>query len=257
MGRDYGYMRSDVHRAGQVHIRKGQTVAGHAIGILVLNVWYPLLPGNVANASTFPFPVRYKTLFGGVQERVHRGDPELLAEIVQAGQELVQDGVRAIVGACGYLSNYQREVAAALDVPVFLSSLLQVPLIHRSLKPQQKVGILCANAPGLTPATLAASGVTPEIPVAILGLEYRSEFRAILDDRGEFDVDRLEREVVGAAQRLVSENPDVGAIVLECSDMPPFACAVQAAVGLPVFDFATMIRWVYHAVVQRPYEGFI
>jgi Asp/Glu/hydantoin racemase len=83
------------------------------------------------------------------------------------------------------------------------------------------------------------------------------QFSNILYSRGEFNHDEIEREVIDGARRLVAEHPDVGAILLECSDMPPFAWAVQHAVGLPVFDFITMINWIYHGVVQRPYEGLI
>ena len=237
-------------------IPKGQHIAGHAIGIVHLEVWYPLLPGNVVNATTYDFPVRFKRLVGADQERILAGDPGLIDLIVEAGRELEREGVRALVGACGYFGNYQRDVAVALDMPVFLSSLLQVPIIHRALKPGQIVGILCADSRSLRPATLAACGVTPDIPVAIAGLEDAPEFANILYSRGEFDYDRLETEIVGAARQLVVAQPAVGAILLECSDMPPFAAAVHEAVGLPVFDFITMINWIQRALVPRPYAGF-
>lgn len=252
----YGYLGEADAPRGRFHIPKGQFIAGHAVGIVVLQVWYPLLPGNVANATTFDFPVRYKVLSGAVQEKILRGDPDLLDVIISAGRELEQDGVRAIVGACGYLANYQPEVAAALDVPVFLSSLLQVPMIHSALKPGQRVGIVCADAPSLSQQALAACGVTGDIPIAVVGLEDQPEFSKILFSQGEFDYDRLEQEVVDSSLRMVASHPDTGAILLECSDLPPFASAVQRAVGLPVFDFITMINWVYHGMVQRPYKGY-
>jgi len=251
------FTQKDDLQGRRLSIPKGQHIAGHAIGIVLLEVWYPLLPGNVVNATTYPFPVRYKLLRGATQERILRADPALADLVIEAGKELQQEGVRAIVGACGYFANYQRQAAAALDVPVFLSSLLQVPLIHAGLKPGQRVGILCADAASLRPAALAACGVTPDIPIAIMGLEDQPEFGAILYSRGEFDYDRVEAEVVGSALRLVETQPDVGAILLECSDMPPFAAAVQRAVRRPVFDFITMIRWIYSGLVQRSYEGLL
>ncbi len=236
---------------------KGQLIAGHAIGIIHLDVWYPLLPGNVVNATTYPFPVRLKALRGGTQDKIHRGDPAVLDAIVEAGQELQREGVRAIAGACGYLGHYQRQAAAALDVPVYLSSLVQVPLIARGLKPGTRIGILCADGPAMTPAILQNCGVTPDIPVTVVGLEDEPEFAKITYSRGEFTPAKVEAEVVEAARRLVAAHPDTGAILLECSDMPPFAAAVQRAVRLPVYDFITMIRWVYHGVAQRPYEGIM
>jgi Asp/Glu/hydantoin racemase len=233
-----------------------QSIAGHAIGIVVLETWYPLLPGNVANATTFDFPVRYKILREATVERIMRADPLLLDMIIQAGHEFEQEGVRAMVGACGYFANYQREVAAALDIPVFLSSLLQAPMIYRALKPAQQVGILVANAKAVEQTMLEACGITSDIPIAYLGMEEQPEFRNILEYGGQFHYDKFEAEVVSRARQLVAENPAVGAILLECSDLPPFARSVQEAVKLPVFDFISMINWIYHGVVQRSYHGF-
>lgn len=233
-----------------------QSIAGHAIGIVVLETWYPLLPGNVANATTFDFPVRYKILREATVERIMRADPALVDMIIEAGHEFEQEGVRAMVGACGYFANYQRDVAAALDIPVFLSSLLQVPMISAALKPGQQVGILVANASAVNPQMLAACGITPAIPTAILGMEEQPEFRNILDYGGQFDYDKFEAEVVNRAQQLVADHPNIGAILLECSDLPPFAHSVQQAVKLPVFDFISLINWIYHGVVQRTYRGY-
>lgn len=244
------------HEDERLTIPKGQFIAGYAIGIIHLEVWYPLLPGNVVNATTYPYPVRYKSLAGGTQDRIHGADPSIADLIIQAGRELQQEGVRAIAGACGYLGNYQRQVASALEVPVFLSSLLQVPMIHHALG-ARRIGILCADGPALTPRLLANCGVSPEIPVAVLGLENRPGFSNITFSRGEFNFDQVQKEVIEGACQLVEEYGDIGAILLECSDMPPFAWAVQQAVKLPVFDFITMIHWIHHSVVQRQYQGII
>lgn len=252
----YGYWGRGDARGQRFRMPKGQSIAGHAIGIVHLEVWYPLLPGNVVNATTYDFPVRYKALREATIPRILRADPGLIDLIIEAGREFEQEGVRAMVGACGYFSNYQREVSAALDIPVFLSCLLQAPMIHRALKPGQRVGILFADASAVNQNMLEACGITPDVPIVYMGMEDQPEFRNILDCTGEFNYDKLEQELVNRTRQLVTEHPDVRAILLECSDMPPFAWAIQRAVGLPVFDFITMINWIYHGVVQRPYEGF-
>lgn len=253
---EYGYLNKGDVRGRQFTMPHGQSLGGHGIGIVVLEVWYPLLPGNVANATTYDFPIRYKILKEATIPRILRADPGLLDLIIKAGHEFEQEGVRAMVGACGYFANYQREVAAALDIPVFLSSLLQAPMIHRALKPNQRVGILFANASAVNQNMLDACGVTADVPIAYMGMEDQPEFRNILDTTGEFDCDKLELELAERARALVTKHPDVGAILLECSDMPPFAWAIQRAVRLPVYDFITMINWIYHGLVQRPYAGF-
>ncbi|MDD4364747.1 MAG: aspartate/glutamate racemase family protein [Synergistales bacterium] len=232
---------------------------GQAIGILILDAAYPCVPGNVGNATTFPFPVRYKEVSGASSYRLlTERDPELLKPFIDGAKALEAEGVRAITGACGFMALFQPQVAEAVDVPVFLSSLLQVPFICRTLTSKQKVGIITASAACLTDEHFANVGITKEMPTVIYGMEDQDEFRtSVLDEKGTMDSDLVEREVVGVAERMVAENPDVAAIVLECSDLPPYAHAVHRATGRPVFDFITMIKYVHSALVPRPYEGYM
>lgn len=252
----YGYIEGPGQPDVRLSISKGQAFAGVAIGILVLDLWYPYLPGNVANASTFGFPVHYKIL-KGMGANILKADPAILDAAVEAGKELQQQGVRAIVGACGYFANYQKQIAARLDVPVFLSSLLQIPIIKRSLKPDKKVGILSADSSALTPGLLSQCGVTDLSDVVIAGAQDLLEFQNILKCNGSLNSHKIEQELAGLATNLIQDNPDIGAILLECSDMPPYAWAIQNATRLPVFDFITLINWVYIATVRRPLTGFV
>jgi Asp/Glu/hydantoin racemase len=241
-----------------IHQRPGQMIGGHAVGIIVLNVGYPLIPGNVANSTTYPFPVRFQVVEGADIPNLLAGDRSLLEPSLAAAEELVRDGCRAIVGACGYFAKFQREMADALPVPVFMSSLCQVPMILGSLRPSEELGIVCASKPALDQATLASAGVSPDARIVVAGLEGSSEFRtSILEGKGWMDNARVESEVVDAAVRLASENPNVRALLLECSDMPPYAKSVQDATGLPVWDFITLIDWIYDGVVKRRFEGFV
>ena len=253
----YGFMPGPDQVDVQVSVPKGQAVAGSAIGILVLDLWYPYLAGNVANASTFSFPVLYKILEGSTGPQILSGDPVLLDMIVDGGRQLEKQGVRAIVGACGYFGNFQKQAAARLDVPVYLSSVLQIPVIRRGLKPDQKVGVICAVADSLTPRLLGQCGVDDLSGIVITGAQDLTEFKNIIQSTGHFNSYVLEQQLVGLARQFVGDNPDIGAILLECSDMPPYAWAIQKAVGLPVFDYTTLINWVYNAVVRRPFGGFV
>ena len=253
----YGFMPGPEQVNTQISIPKGQATAGNAIGILVLDLWYPYLPGNVANASTYNFPVQYKILRGSTIPQILSADPTLLDLIVEGGRELEKQGARAIIGACGYFGNYQKEAAAILDVPVFLSSVLQIPIIRRVLKPNQKIGVICAVADSLTPKLLSQCGIDDLSNVVIAGAQDLPEFQNILQCTGSFNSHEIEQQLVELAKQLVSKNPDIGAILLECSDMPPYAWAIQNAVKLPVLDFTTLINWVYNTVVRRPFAGFI
>ena len=242
-----------------LRMKKGGKMAGHAIGIIINERKDPLPPGNVNNATSFPFPVRYKLVKGSNFQRLAREvDPTLVDSLIHAAKELEEDGVRAISGGCGYFINFQKELASAVNIPVFMSSLLQVPLIHRSLKQGQKVGIICADSTCLTKEPLEKAGIDDSISIAVGGMQDQLEFRRYIFDKvGVVDMDRLEQEVIEVVGNLLSNNPEVGAVLLECSDLPPFSKAVQEAFDLPVFDYISLINWVYHAVVQHSYSGFI
>ncbi len=234
-----------------------QSWYGESVGILILNAAYPCIPGNVGNATTYDFPVRYKEIReASIDRLLNQRDPALAEPFIAAARELEAEGVKAITGACGFMALFQPEVAAAVSIPVFLSSLLQIPFINQILGPGNKVGIITADASVLTDEHFRKAGVSPEIPKVIAGMQDKDEFRqAVLEERGTLDSDLMEKEVVDVARQMVARDPDVGAILLECSDLPPFAHAVQAATGRPVFDFITMIDHVHSAIVRRPYEG--
>ena len=253
----YGFMPGHEKTDRETSIPKGQSIAGFAIGILTAEFWYPYEPGYVGNATTFNFPVLYKIIEGATTSKIVEGNPALLNAIIEGGRELERQGVRAITGACGYFANYQNEVAAKLNVPVFLSPLLQVPIVRRSLKPNQKIGIVCAVAESATPEMLSQCGIDDPGDVVIVGCLSSPEFQKLNQDTGSCNSYRLEQQLVDIAKELVNNNRDIGALVLECADLPAYAWAIHNAVRLPVFDFTTLINWVYGAVVRRPFAGFI
>ncbi|MDR3255177.1 MAG: aspartate/glutamate racemase family protein [Synergistaceae bacterium] len=229
---------------------------GEPIGILILDAAYPCIPGNVGNATTYDFPVRYKEVKGASIERLlNERDSSLLEPFIRGARELEAEGVRAITGACGFMALFQPQVASAVDVPVFLSSLLQIPFIRQTLKPSQKIGVISANAGALTNEHFRNVGIAPDTPLAVYGMEDQFEFRtSVLEEKGTLDSGQIEEEVLRVVLRMMRENPEVAAIVLECSDLPPYAHAVHMATGLPVFDFTTMIRYVHNALIPRMYE---
>ncbi|MGX8009911.1 aspartate/glutamate racemase family protein [Mesorhizobium sp. ORM8.1] len=173
---------------------------------------------------------------------------------IEAAVELRDRGVKAITGACGFMAFFQEDVEAAVEIPVFLSSLMQIPFIHALCG--GSVGLITANASRLTPRHFEACKVPSTVPLAIAGMEDRTEFReAILEERGTLDSAAIEREVTEVARALVEQNADVRSILLECSDLPPYAHAIQAATGRPVFDFITMIDYVQQSTARKPYFG--
>ncbi|HCL90301.1 MAG TPA: hypothetical protein DHW70_03155 [Candidatus Atribacteria bacterium] len=239
--------------------KKGQASYGEAIGILLLDTSFaPYIPGDVANATTYSFPVRFKEISGLTVERIFNKDTTFLNQLTEAGKELVEHGVRAITGDCGFMALFQREVANRLEVPVFLSSLLQLPFLTRIIGEGQKIGIITANSKILDDALLKEVGIKDMNSVYIKGMEEKEYFRkAIIEEVGWLDSEKVEKEVVYAAKEMVKKDPRIKVILLECSCLPPYGAAVQEAVNLPVFDYITMINYVYSAVVKKKYEGFM
>jgi hypothetical protein len=232
-------------------VRGGFNQYGFTVGILMLDTRFPRIPGDMGHAATFPFPVRYHRVPGAVPDLVvRRGAAGLLPAFIDGARELEREGVAAVTTNCGFLVKYQAAMAAAVRVPVLTSSLLLVPLVHRMLAPEKRVGILTVHAGMLTDEHLRGAGIGPEIPLAIAGLEGEKEFtRVLLDDELELDVDQAREEHVRVAKRLAAEHPDVGALVLECTNMPPYGGAIQQATGLPVFDIVSLVTLVHGALL--------
>jgi len=237
-------------------LKGGRTFYGEAIGILMLDTSFPRPPGDIGNATTFDFPVRYRIVRGASPQRVViEQDPALLEPFIQGARELQQDGVRAITTSCGFLALFQREMAAAVDIPLFTSSLMLMPVVHRMLRPDQKIGVLTANSRHLTPRVLEAVGASG-IPYAVSGSqETPSFYQVFVMDGKELDFEEAERGVVKMAVDLLNEHPDVGAFVCEGTNFSNFAPAVQEATGLPFFDIVTMTRWMAQGVVRRRVVG--
>lgn len=255
----YRYFSAEEQESQWIDMPKGRNTAGYGVGILIQDiVWYPIMPGNVVNAWTYDFPVKFKPVKGLDTPTLHSGDDAIYEKILEAANELVrEDGVRAISSACGFFGHFHRRLAEDMDIPVGLSSLVQVPWVRAINKSGSKIGILTADASSMTDSLLKNCGIEGSDDLVIADLRYGENFSAIMEDRGSFDNAGTRREVVSAAVDLVKKHPDISSFVLECSDMPPYAYAIQAATNRPVYDFITLIKWLNNAAMQKPYSGWI
>lgn len=204
------------------------------------------LPGNSTNPATYPFPVRFCRIEGANLDTVLENPSQLvLRRMIEQGHRLAAEGIRAITTSCGFNAVFQQDLAEALDIPVFTSSLLQVPLVSRLIPSGKKIGIVTAKKAALRAEHLRAVGISEEMAVAVFGLEECREwnkiFRAPDDD---MDLDAVAGEVVETATRAARTHPEIAAIVLECTDLPPFAPSIRKATGLPVYDYTTLVRFV-------------
>lgn len=229
-------------------VRGGRTVYGASLGILMLEAQFPRIVGDMGHAATFPFPVQYRVVPGASPAHVVRHRAEgLLTAFIEAARELVAHGVDGLTTNCGFLSLFQTELAAAVDKPVLASSLSMAPCVERLLPPGRRVGILTISGSTLTADHLAAAGVARDTPIATTeGGNHFTE--AILGNRLTLDLAASEADNVAAAQSLCEAHPDVGAIVLECTNMTPYAAAIRTATDKPVFTMVDAVRW-FHAAL--------
>lgn len=214
--------------------------AAGMLGVIMLETRFPRFPGDIGNPRSFPWPVRYQVVKGASPQRViHQGASGLLAPFVQAARLLAAQGCSALTTSCGFLAKYQGELAAAVDVPVATSSLCQIKAIDAGLANGRRCGVITIAPDALTATHFRAVGAAPDTPV--IGVAADGEFaRAILGDQPSMDAALLCAEVVTAGRELMRLHPEVAAIVLECTNMPPYADALRTATGLPVFDALTL-----------------
>lgn len=232
----------------------GKTVYGASVGVLMLETRFPRIPGDMGNAGTWPFPVLYKVVRGASPDLVvRRGAAGLAERFIDAARELVADGADGITTTCGFLALFQDQLAAAVGVPVATSSLMQVPMVQGLLPLGQRVGILTISKASLTPEHLKASGVPLDTPVA--GTDDGREFsRAILDDEPTLDIDLARGDLIDAGNQLIKDFPDTGAIVLECTNMVPYAADLRQTLGLPIYSIYSFVTWFQAGLMPRIFD---
>lgn len=230
---------------------KGDTT----IGVLCLDTAFTKIPGHIRNPTTFDFPVDYQVVHGATPQRmVTEADPTLLDPFIIAAKELEARGVAAITSGCGFLVIFQQQLADAVQIPLYSSSLIQVPMVHRMLGADRKVGLLVAKKAALTPRHLKAIG-GESVPICVAGMDAQPEFREVILEgrRDELNADRLGEEVLREIDQLATANPDMGALVIECTDLVPYGHAIQDRLGLPVFDIVTLTEMVHRTLSHRPF----
>ena len=207
------------------------------------------LAGNSTNPETFEFPVKYSRVKGAnIHTILENPCQEVLQSMITEARKMEEQGIEAITTSCGFNSIFQRELADSINIPVFTSSLMQIPLVQNMLKKQQVVGVITAKKSALSEQHLANAGVNKQMPIQIQGLETCAEWNKIFSSPDEdIDISTVENDIVSRACSMM-ELSDIGAFVLECTDLPPFSNAVRKATGRPVFDFVTLTNFVYQGI---------
>jgi hypothetical protein len=240
-------------------VHGGQNLYGRPLGILMLQSRFPRIPGDAGNASTWPFPVGYRVVPKADPETIVRrlADVDFLEAFTAGALELEAEGVGLVTTNCGFLVLYQQQIQAQLRVPFLSSSLLQVRYLQSLIPPGRRVGIITLESRSLTDQHLAAAGLDGEVP--IVGMEEVGDhfLATIIGDGEELDVRRAREEHIAAGRLVLQRHPDVGAIVLECTNMPPYAAAIQDVTGVPVHDLTTFVSWIVAAQRRTSFTGWM
>ena len=244
----------------------GHPYQGYSTGILKFDQkLYPMMPGDVGNATSYPFPVlirEVKGLTNNPYPPVTTADgvyTETVQLCIDAAIQLEKDGVRCIAMCCGFFSLIQPVIAAHVDIPVLTSPLIMIPVIQQMLKPDLSVVVVTASARLLSQEFFTAVGADLDDRVILAGLDDSKIFNAMCMGGTEISIETedLYADIVSAIDEARARDPAIGAVLLECTSLPPFANEIRSATGLPVFDFIACIEWMHRAVVPRQYSGYI
>ncbi|UCH02618.1 MAG: aspartate/glutamate racemase family protein [Candidatus Bathyarchaeota archaeon] len=250
-----------------IKARKNHRCYGMGLGIIILDDIYPGFPGDVRNASAYPFPIQYEIAEGvDIWALVHEEDKSpCLEPIKRAAKKLENMGCRAIAAECGYFAYFQKDIAGYVDVPVFMSSLLQVPFAQRLIGPKKVVGILVAREKLMLQTHLEAVGIQSGSNYVITGAGDHGrcpEFEHLwyepkrTDPPGAF-YDKAKQEFLQVAVDFYRAHSNMGAMVLECTGFQPFARALQQEIDIPIFSWGTLLDYAFSVSVHRDYYGHV
>ena len=237
----------------RVRPHRPQPVHGVTIGIMILDTGFYRFPGDIGYAPTFPFPVQYAVVRGATPDRIVKPKADGMLDLFkQAADNLIVLGVDGLTTSCGFLACLHQELAAYCSVPIVTSSLLQIPLVQSILPKGQRVGVLTADKDALTADHFRSVGVETGLPV--VGMPPNGIFR-YNNRTGQpvIDYAEQEREVLGMAEELLTQNDNIGAIVCECTNLPPYSAKIEQTFGVPVYDIITLVTWFHAGLRPRHY----
>ena len=235
-----------------MYLPGGQNYYGIPIGVIALESYFPKPEGHIKYPASFDFPVLYRTVEGATVGRlISERDPALLEPFIEAARALEREGVKAITGSCGFLALHQQAIADAVSIPVFISSLIQVPMVSRMLGSGRQVGVVVADQHALSVDHLRAVGIQDE-PILVTGMQDQPQFSEVIlrGERNDLDMTLFEQELTEVVAAMLAEHPSIGALVLECTDLSHFAPQLHRRFSLPVFDLTSLTRMVA-ATVDR------
>jgi len=238
----------------------GYTNYGQDIGVLMLDTQFPRIPGDIGNNFSYPgVHLRYKMVKNALGSKIctPEPDPEMIKPFIEAAKELEAEGCKAITTSCGYLLAFQEVLAKSVNIPVFTSGIMLVPLVRTMMGPEAKIAILTERPWNLNPAHFPKIGfdVNTDKNIVISGMREGSAFPALfIDNNLEEDEEVLRDCMLLMAKDTMEKHPDTKAIVFECTNFGPWTKDVSDYTGVPVFGINQLLEFVASCVRPRYYK---
>lgn len=224
------------------------TSSPRKVGVIMLNTRFPRLPGDIGNPDTLPWEVLIRRVEAATVAAIVSSEApneSLQQSLLATAQELQDRGSELIVTSCGFLGAMQERFAEQLQIPVISSSLMLIPFLRTVYGAKAQLGVITFNSQSLQPVHFNGHY---DDHIHIAGVEQGHElFPVISEDRESIDRERACADVVAAAQQLQQQHPEIRAILLECTNLPPYREAIEIATGLPVYDLIRATHWIMEA----------
>lgn len=218
--------------------------ASLTLGIVMLHTRFPRPLGDIGNPASFNCPTLFETVPSATPGSVITPgniDPAVVSDMIAAACRLVARGATLITTSCGFVCSIHEQIAAAIEVPLVSSALNLTPVLAAE-RPGRPLLVLTFDGRVLSRKHFGRFWVDD---LVIQGIEQGSElYPVIKHDRLELDLERAYVDVLEAAAAALAQHPDCAAIVLECTNLPPYRQALMQRFGLPVFDVFSAIEHV-------------
>lgn len=236
--------------------KRGLSTYGYILGVLVFKGKTPRIPGDAGNALTFDVPVLYETVEGNFADLID-GSEKVKRNLIKAAKNLESQGVQAILGDCGLMSIYQKDVARNLNIPFISSSLVLLPIMWRLQGETGKIGVITGHSNYLKRHHLEACGAA-DIPIILHGMEKYKEFsNVVLMGSNEININSMRNDILTAASDMISKSKEIRSILLECSNLCSFVKDIRNQTQLPVFDLISAWNLVKCALDPYDYSELI
>lgn len=225
-----------------------------SIGILLFATAGDRLKGDPGYPGTFEFSVEYGIVEGSYRDLIE-GSNAAKERLCQAAKKLEQKQVSVIVGDCGLMALYQKEIANSVNIPVISSSLLFLPLVRMIISEEQSIGILTGHSGLLKSHHLMAAGITIMDGIVIYGMQEEPHFReVVIEGREKQDYEKMKQDVLHGVRNLQKSCSSLGAVLLECSNLAVFGAEITKEFGIPVFDINSGIYMMEEVLHKKFYK---